>query len=374
MRAAAQNLAPVVGIARACAVLGVPRSSFYHAQRVSTPSAPRTRPTPAHALSATEQQTVRDVLNDERFVDCAPRTVVAIVLDEGRYLCAWRTMYRILAQDAATRERRAQRRHPCYAAPEVLATGPGQVWSWDITKLRGPAPGIWYNLYVIIDIFSRAIVGWLIADREDADLAEALFAKTYQRQGIRPRQLTVHADRGAPMRANTLGALFQNLGVTASHSRPTVSNDNPYSEAQFKTMKYSVHYPERFESLTEARRWMRRFVAWYNYEHRHSGIAMLPPTAVHTGAAAAQLTARQAVLDAAYAAHPYRFVKGAPQIARLPDQVGINVPPTVFAALPPLLAGQGPAAGPPPARLDQKQGRLRTPTLPNFVESLSKRT
>jgi putative transposase len=323
----AQELAPVVGVAPACEALGVPRSSFYDAQQPARPApAPRPRPRSHRALSPEEEQKLRDLLNSERFVDQAPRTIYATLLDEGHYHGSWRTMYRILKRDAATRERRAQRRRPSYQAPELLATGPCQVWSWDITKLRGPQPGLWYNLYVVLDIFSRKIVGWRIETREDAELAEALIAESYTREGVQPQQLTLHADRGAPMTSKTLAELLIDLGVAQSHSRPSISDDNPYSESQFKTMKYGPSYPERFASLQAARAWMRQFAEWYNHEHKHSGIALLPPAVVHSGQAPDVLAKRQATLEAAYAAHPERFPRGRPQVAQLPKEVGINLP------------------------------------------------
>ncbi len=346
MLSGAVDLVQTVGIAPACDALGIARSSFYHAQQTSVPPAPRKpRPPSPRALSAAERQEVRQLLNSERFVDRAPRTVYAILLDEGRYRCSWRTMYRVLAADAATQERRAQRRHPAYARPELLATGPCQVWSWDITKLRGPLPGLWYSLYVMLDIFSRKIVGWLVASREDAALAELLIAESCAREGIQPQQLTVHADRGAPMTSKTVAELLIDLGVVRSHSRPTVSNDNPYSEAQFKTMKYGPWYPERFASIEEARVWMRAFVTWYNTEHRHSGIGLLPPQVVHSGQAPAQLAARQRVLDDAYHVHPERFVRGHPHAPAVPTVVGINLPhPSVVVATPVTTALRPPAA------------------------------
>jgi putative transposase len=329
-----KELAPMVGIAQSCDALGVPRSSFYHAQQPATARAtPQPHPPSPRALSATECAQLREVLNSERFVDRAPRTIYAILLDEGQYLCSWRTMYRILAADAASRERRAQRQHPIYARPELLASAPCQVWSWDITKLRGPLPGVWYNLYVILDIFSRKIVGWLIAEREDAELAELLIAESCAREGIAPQQLTLHADRGAPMTSKTVAELLIDLGVARSHSRPSVSNDNPYSESQFKTMKYGPSYPERFASMDEARVWMREFVTWYNTQHRHTGIGLLPAEVVHRGQAPQQVAARQRVLDRAYAGHPERFVRGRPTPPLVPTAVGINLPhPSVVAA------------------------------------------
>jgi putative transposase len=347
MLAGAQELAPLVGVATACAALGVPRSSYYQAQQPPPPpAAPRTRPRPHQALSPHEEQRIRDILNSERFVDQAPRTIYATLLDEGQHFCSWRTMYRILTHDAATRERRAQHRRPVYAAPELLATGPRQVWSWDITKLRGPTPGLWYNLYVILDIFSRKIVGWRIETREDAELAEALIAESYTREGVLPDQLTLHADRGAPMKSKTVAELLIDLGVAQSHSRPTISDDNPYSESQFKTMKYGPSYPERFASLDAARVWMRRFAEWYNHEHKHSGIGLLPPDVVHSGRAPEVIAKRQATLDAAYAAHPARFPRGRPLAPQLPAQVGINLPHPSTAEPTPATTGALPAASP----------------------------
>ena len=232
----------------------------------------------------------------------------------------------MLQADTASSERRAIRRHPVYTRPELLATAPRQVWSWDITKLRGPQPGSWYHLYVVIDIFSRMIVGWLVAEHEDANLAEVLIADACTREGIGPHQLTVHADRGAPMTSKLVAELLLDLGVTRSHSRPSVSNDNPYSEAQFKTMKYGPSYPERFASIAEAQAWVASFIGWYNTEHRHSGLGLLPPVVVHHGQAAAVSAARQQTLDTAYAEHPERFVGGRPVPPLVPAAVWINAP------------------------------------------------
>ena len=273
---------------------------------------------------------MREVLNSERFQDCAPRQVYATLLDEGRYLCSWRTMYRILQAHAEVRERRDQLRHPSYSKPELLATRPNQLWSWDITKLKGPATWTYYYLYVILDVYSRCIVGWMVMERENASLAEELIAESCARQGIEPEQLTLHADRGSAMTSKTVAQLLADLGVTKTHARPHVSNDNPYSEAQFKTMKYRPGFPEQFGSLMDARAWMRQFVAWYNTEHRHSGISLLTPATVHEGRAPVVLTARQQVLERAYTAHPERFVRGKPTPGELPSAVWIN-PPAVSA-------------------------------------------
>ena len=326
---AVEQLAPTVGVAAACRALGVARSQVYRARR-RAPAAPtsESRPTPARALTAEEQALVREVLNSERFQDCAPREVYATLLDEGTYLCSWRTMYRILHEYAEVRERRDQLRHPAYSKPELLATGPNQLWSWDITKLKGPAAWTSYYLYVILDVYSRCIVGWMIMERECASLAEELIADTCAKEGIAPEQLTLHADRGSAMTSKTVAQLLADLGVTKTHSRPHVSNDNPYSEAHFKTLKYRPGFPKQFGCLADARAWMRQFVQWYNQEHRHSGIGLLTPATVHQGRAAAVIGARQEVLQAAYTAHPERFVRGAPHAPELPPAVWINPPPT----------------------------------------------
>jgi putative transposase len=292
------------------------------------------RPVPPRALSATEQEQVRELLNSERFQDLAPREVYAELLDEERYVCSISTMYRILAKHAEVRERRNQLRHPVYHKPELLATGPNQVWSWDITELRGPSKGVYYHLYVIIDIYSRYVVGWMIAEVESAELAEQLIAETCAKQGVQRAQLTLHADRGSPMVAKTVASLLADLGVAKSHSRPHVSNDNPYSEAQFKTLKYRPDYPDRFGSLADARQWARSFFAWYNERHHHSGLGLLTPALVHTGRAEIVRQKRQAVLRQAYQAHPERFPKGLPRPARLPEAVWINPPKSAAAAEP----------------------------------------
>jgi putative transposase len=246
-------------------------------------------------------------------------------------------MYHILDENAEVRERRNQLRHPSYVKPALVATAPNQLWSWDITKLLGPEKWVLYYLYVILDVYSRYIPGWLIAERESAELAEELIATTCVKQGILRAQLTVHADNGAPMIAQSLAQLYSELGITPSHSRPHVSNDNPYSEAQFKTLKYRPDYPERFGSAPDARQWAEGFFTWYNHEHHHSALGLLTPAVVHYGQAAAVLAQRQAVLQAAYATHPERFVKGPPVPAGLPTEVWINRPQPIL-ELQPLIA------------------------------------
>ena len=324
MIATTEHLASTLGLVAACAVLQVPRSSVYRA-RQPLPT-PRPKSDPVRALSTSERDVVHHTLNSDRFADQSPREVYATLLDEGPYLCSPRTMYRVLDEHAEVRERRDQLRHPAYAKPEWLATGPNQVWSWDITRVLGPAKWTYYYLYVLLDIFSRYVVGWLLAERESGTLAELLIADACTKQQITPDQLTIHADNGGPMIAKPVALLMTDLGVQPSHSRPHVSNDNPFSEAQFKTMKYQPDYPDRFGSLVDARTWAQAFFPWYNTEHHHSGIGFMTPAAVHSGEAARLFTERQQTLTAAYAAHPERFVKGAPRPPALPLAAWINPP------------------------------------------------
>lgn len=310
-----------------CAALGISRSSLYRHRQGEARSVPsRPRPAPPRSLSKTENEQVRDVLNSPRFEDDAPREVYATLLDEGQYLCSWRTMYRILAVHSQVRERRNQLRHPAYTKPELMATNPNQVWSWDITKLYGPSKGIYYYLYVILDIFSRYVVGWLIAEQQAASLAEQLIAETCTKQDIEPGRLTIHADNGGAMIAKPVALLMADLGVVKSHSRPHVSDDNPFSEAQFKTLKYHPGYPERFGCLSDARAWSRTFFAWYNNDHHHTGLGLLTPADVHYGRTAAVLDRRRAILQQAYQSHPERFVQGPPAPKGPPSAVWINPP------------------------------------------------
>jgi putative transposase len=318
----------VVGVRRACESIALPRSTYYRWRRshASPVRVNQPRPTPARALSQTEKETVHNVLTSERFYDSPPRQVFAALLDEGTYYCSWRTMYRLLAEQGQVRERRNQLTHPVSAKPQLVATGPNQLWSWDITKLKGPMPWTFYYLYVVLDVFSRLVVGWLLAARESAVLAEQLLAESCVRQGVAQDQLTLHADRGPSMRSKTVALLLADLGVTKSHSRPRVPDDNPFSEAQFKTMKYRPDYPARFGSLAAARQWARSFFHWYNYDHYHSALGLMTPAMVHAGLANTVAAQRQAVLSAAYAAHPERFVKGQPAALSLPAEVWINPP------------------------------------------------
>ena len=321
---AANQLSERVGVTSACQALGVPRSSFYRARQPKRD--PKPRPTPERALKPEEKEQVLQVLNSEQFQDSAPREVYATLLDDDQYLCHWRTMYRILEERQQVRERRNQLRHPTYTKPELLTTAPNELWSWDITKLRGPVKWTYYYLYTILDIFSRYVTGWLIADCESASLAKQLIAETCVKQGIELDQLTLHSDRGSAMTSKTVALLLATLGVSKSHSRPHVSNDNPYSESQFKTMKYRPDYPDRFGSIQDARAWARPFFHWYNHEHHHTGLGLLTPATVHYGQAQAVIDRRQQVLQAAYAAHPERFVRGEPKPPSLPTEVWINKP------------------------------------------------
>jgi putative transposase len=284
------------------------------------------RPGMARALSAEERETVREVLNSVRFQDCAPAAIQATLLEEGQYLCSTRTMYRVLNKDGATRERRDQLTHPAYQKPELLATAPNQLWSWDITKLRGPAQWTYYYLYVILDVFSRYVVGWMIAPREAAVLATKLIEETGEKHTIHAHQLTIHADRGSSMRSKPVAFLLADLSITKTHSRPYTSNDNPYSESQFRTMKYRPEFPDRFGCLEDSHAFCQRFFPWYNDDHRHSGIGMLTPAMVHFGPAPAIWEKRHTVLDAAYLAHPDRFVRRPPIPLPLPKEVWINKP------------------------------------------------
>ena len=339
MMQAVETLVPTLGIAAACEVVGFPRGSYYRAQASVTPVAPnsvRERTPSPRALTADEKTRVREVLDSERFQDQAPREVYASLLDEGRYLGSVRTMYRLLAENHEVRERRDQLQHPVYAKPELLATRPNQVWSWDITKLRGPAVWTYFYLYVILDVYSRYVVGWMIAERESEVLAQELIRATCAKQGIQPGQLTLHADNGSAMIAKSVAQLLIDLEVVKSHSRPHVSDDNPYSEAQFKTLKYRPDYPERFGCLGDARAWAQTFFAWYNEDHHHTGLGLLTPVVVHSGQAESVLQKRQQVLDRAYAAHPERFVNHPPVPAQLPVAVWINPPKPVQGTAPPL--------------------------------------
>jgi len=317
----------VDGVVAVCMALTVARASYYRRRRPMHGPALARRPSP-RALAPAERCEVLSILHEERFSDLAPAQVYATLLDEGSYHCSERTMYRILAANHEVRERRDQLRHPRYAAPELLATGPNQLWSWDITKLKGPKKWTCFYLYVVLDVFSRYVVAWMVAPSESATLAKRLIAAACGRQRIPPGQLTVHADRGSSMRSKLVAQLLADLGVTKTHSRPHVSNDNPFSEAQFKTLKYRPGFPERFGCIEDARAHCVDFFRWYNTEHYHSGIGLFTPEDVHLGRAQHRADARTLVLAAAHALHPERFLRGVPRPPALPTEVWINKPKT----------------------------------------------
>ncbi len=323
-----------VGVAPLCDALGLARATFYR-RRGSPPPGPsdhRPRRPPRHALTAADREQVLAVLHDERFVDLPPAQVWAQLLDAGQVPpCSIRTMYRVLAAHAEVRERRNQLRHPTYRKPELLATGPNQVWSWDITKLLGPVKWTYYYLYVLLDIFSRYVVGWLLGRQESAALAKVLITESCERQRIAPDQLIIHADRGPSMTSQPVALLLATLGVVPSHSRPQVSDDNPFSEAQFKTLKYRPDFPARFGAYEDAEAFCQHFFPWYNTEHRHSGLGLMTPHDLHHSVAAAKWQQRATVLRAAYDAHPERFPRGVPLPPPLPTAAWINKPPATLA-------------------------------------------
>jgi transposase InsO family protein len=318
----------LVTLGAACAALGLSRASFHRRRRLQArpPAAPARRPSPPRALDAAQRQAVLDLLREPRFADLAPAEVYATLLDEGVYLCSIRTMYRILDDHQEVRERRDQARHPVYRKPELLAEAPNTVWSWDITKLMGPAKWSYFYLYVILDIFSRRVVGWCVADAESACLFKALFDDAIRKHQVPPGQLTLHADRGGPMKAKATAQLLADLGVTKSHSRPHTSNDNPFSESHFKTLKYQPRFPQRFGCREDAVQFCREFFAWYNQDHHHLGLGLMTPDQVHYGQADAIHAARQRTLDHAFRAHPERFVRQPPTPPAKPTAVWINPP------------------------------------------------
>ena len=334
---AAIGLASDVGVLPACEALSVDRASFYRYHPVLGPMNRERQaeadaiaaipPTASpRALSPNERSKALAYLHEERFQDRSPAAVYATLLDEGVYPCSMRTMYRLLEAEGESGERRDQRTHPAYHKPELLATGHNQLWSWDITKLKGPTKWSYFYLYVIMDVYTRYIVGWMVAPRETAELAKQLIEDTCDKQKIAHGQLTIHADRGSSMTSKAVAFLMADLGVTKSHSRPYVSDDNPYSESQFRTMKYRPEFPDRFGSIEDSRAFCQIFFAWYNDEHRHSGLGLLTPAMVHHGQAPLILAQRQEVLNAAFLAHPERFVRFAPKPAELPKEVWINKP------------------------------------------------
>lgn len=323
---AVEDLTPLIGTRPACRAVGVSPATIYRRRRPETPRIPQPRSRPARALSDDERAEVLAELCSERFVDCSPAQVWATLLDEGRYLASQRTMYRLLAHEGASRERRDQLRHPAYQKPELLACQPNQLWSWDITKFLGPQKWTYYYLYVVLDVFSRYVVGWTLQYREHSGIAEQLIRQAIEQQQVSPRQLTLHADRGSSMTSKPVAFLLADLGVTKTHSRPYTSTDNPYSEAHFKTMKYRPGFPERFASIEEGRAFAREFFAWYNHHHRHSGIGLLTPAMLHHGQSETVTAKRRQVLEQAYREHPERFVNQPPTPPEVPSSVWINKP------------------------------------------------
>jgi putative transposase len=325
--AAVAQLSPLVGVRPACQALGMSLATWYRhrRQRLFPPPAAAPRYAP-RALTEAERHNVLARLHEDRFQDCSPAQVYAALLDEGQFHCSIRTMYRLLEAQGESRERRDQRIHPPYQKPELLATAPNQLWSWDITKLKGPAKWTAYHLYVILDVFSRYVVGWMVAYRESAELAKRLIDHSCQKQKISAGQLTIHADRGSSMTSKPVAHLLADLGVIKTHSRPHVSDDNPYSESQFRTLKYRPDFPERFGSIEHSRSFCQSFFPWYNHDHHHSGLGLLTPAVVHYGKAAEVIAQRKAVLDAAFRAHPERFVRKPPTPPSLPTAVWINKP------------------------------------------------
>jgi putative transposase len=314
--------------AAVCAALDVSRATVLRRRAclAAPPAAPRPRPSPARALTDIQQQVVLDLLHAPCFADQAPAEVYACLLDEGVYHCSIRTMYRILDRHDEVRERRRQLRHPAYQRPELLAERPNQVWSWDITKLMGPTKWSYFYLYVILDIFSRRVVAWCVADAETAALFKPLFDDAIAKHQVPPGQLTLHADRGAPMKAKATALLLADLGVTRSHNRPHTSNDNPFSESHFKTLKYRPQFPQRFGCIEDAKAFCRHFFNWYNQEHHHSGIGLMTPNQVHYDQTEAVHAARQHTLDRAFRDNPDRFVNRPPTPPAKPTAAWINPP------------------------------------------------
>jgi len=371
MMDAAETLGKDVSLQSACQALGVSRATLYRRRCRGTEDRQSPRSSSPRALSQAEQQEVRSQLNSDRFIDQAPREIYASLLDEGQYLCSVRTMYRLLSADSASKERRNQLRHPNYLKPELLATGPNQVWSWDITKLLGPQKWLHYHLYVILDIYSRYVVGWTLAHRESASLASRMIRQTVEKQGICEDQLTIHSDRGPSMSSQSVAQLLATLGVVKSHSRPYVSNDNPFSESQFKTMKYRPEFPGRFGSFEDALSYCRSFFEWYNDEHYHSGIGHLTPAMLHYGKADQVFAERAQVLQEAYTLHPERFVRGCPKRQIKPAAVWINPPRVTDEAdhngKPPLIEIQTPSE-PIDAKTELETSPLTSAKATNLLE------
>jgi len=323
------NISEEIGTESACNAFSLPRSSYYYKSSSATDIALAERNLPDFAYSKEEREEILMVMNSDAYMDKTPYDIHASQLDKGNYLCSVSTMYRILDENNQLKERRNIKRSNNYQKPELLATEANQVWSWDITKLKGPAKWTYFYLYVIIDIFSRFVVGWMVAYRESATLAQKLIKETCEKQKIEANQLTIHADRGSSMKSKAVAFLLSDLGVTKTHSRPYVSNDNPYSESHFKTMKYRPDFPGNFNSMVETREFCRSFFDWYNKEHYHSGIGFLTPESVHYGFADDVLKKRKKVLIKAYEKNPKRFRFKKPNQKNIPKSVWINKPDNI---------------------------------------------
>ena len=321
---------PRLPLAVACEALGLNRSTVYAWYRKPSPRpqdpAARSRkdcPQP-RAISAEERQTMLDTAYSDAYRDQPVYEIYHSLLQEGQYLGSVSSWHRLLREDASSGDRRPQRQPQSHAIPRLTATAPNQVWSWDISKIPTCQRGQYLNLYVVLDLFSRFIVAWMVSRKENAALAQQLMQEAVDRYGVDSGSLTLHQDRGAPMIAHSYLDLMAEIGITCSHSRPRVSNDNPFSESQFKTSKYQPDYPGRFDSVAHAQQWFRDYVHWYNSEHHHSGLAGFTPAQVFTGDYKAIAEQKQQVLNAHYAKHPERFVKGCPSVALPPSSVSIN--------------------------------------------------
>lgn len=329
--------APSIGVERACAAFGVSPRTWRHRRQAADgrlpPRPSRAKPVnelvmPEWRISDVERNEIRAVLCTPEFCDLAPAQIYTTLLDRGVYLCSERTMYRLLAEGDLVGERRRGHQPRPKTPPRLVATRPNEVWSWDISRLRGPRVRVWFYFYVLLDIFSRKIVGWAVDTTESDRVAKRLITHTCVAERVGPEELALHSDRGAQMTSNTIAELLEDLGVTRSLSRPRTSDDNPYSEAAFKTVKYRPTYPDRFDDIDHARAWMREFVEWYNHQHYHSGVAYLHPADVHAGTTSPIIAARQHVLDAAYTVEPQRFRNGPPTAPALPTEAWINKPHT----------------------------------------------
>jgi putative transposase len=321
-----ESLKTEIAVTQLCEAVGLNRSFLYRYKKPPIVLPLTTRAQHPRSLSRDEVRCVEDVLHSERFVDTSPAEVYATLLDEGKYLCSVRTMYRILATKGENLERRRGHKKGSFKRPELLANGPNQVWSWDITKLMGPQKWTYFYLYVMLDIFSRYVIGWFVSDRENGSLAKHFIDECCQKQNIKEEQLTIHSDRGSPMKSKPVAFLMADLGITKSFSRPSVSNDNPFSEAHFKTLKYHPNFPQRFGSIEDSKVFCSSFFPWYNGQHKHSGIEYYTPEDVHYGRAEQYFELRNKTLKSAHIAHPERFVGKHPKAVLPPKEVWINPP------------------------------------------------